>query len=108
MPPAKNEKPLQLADTLHDLAILRASDIDLSKFLPNVIAQAHTHAEMDEYVNKSYELAREARAAIRIADSDKVDAEGAKLDSIRSELEGVLERVEGAESTLQSPSNPSP
>ena len=110
MPIKKNEKPLQLADTLHDLAILRASDISLSRRLPRAIAQAQTNGEMDEYVTKSYEFAREARAAIRIADGDKVDAEGSKIDAIRSELEGVMERISGAESTLlmNSPSSSKP
>ncbi|KAL5484931.1 hypothetical protein ACEPAI_7573 [Sanghuangporus weigelae] len=31
---AADAKPLPLSDTLHDLAVLRASDIDLAAFLP--------------------------------------------------------------------------
>ena len=90
----KNEKPLQLADTLHDLAILRASDIDLLNLLPKIPRQSSAEAEADEYVDKSYEFIREARAAIRIADSDKVDIQGAKIDSIRSEMESIAGQIE--------------
>jgi len=54
-------KPLALENTLRDLALLRASEVDLSALLPmanDIPAKVHS---VDATVESSYDLVREAR-----------------------------------------------
>ncbi|KAL5528173.1 hypothetical protein ACEPAF_7309 [Sanghuangporus sanghuang] len=111
-------KPLPLGDTLHDLAVLRASDIDLAAFLPAPAPSDQTQTastppktnpdpeanqqisagdsdesselERDRLVARSFEYVREGRAAIRLLHRGDVDNQGARVDKVRSELEEIL------------------
>ncbi|KAL5507020.1 hypothetical protein ACEPAH_6476 [Sanghuangporus vaninii] len=111
-------KPLPLSDTLHDLAVLRASDIDLAAFLPAPAPSDQTQTtsstppetnpdpeanqqipagdadsselERDRLVARSFEYVREGRAAIRLLHRGDVDKQSARIDKVRSELEEIL------------------
>lgn len=105
-PKAADSKPLPLSDTLHDLAVLRASDIDLAAFLPSssgdemdkkgaVISTTPSNiaagdTDRDQLVAKSFEYVREARAAIRLIHRGDVDNQGARVDTVRGGLEDIL------------------
>lgn len=105
--------PLPLGDTLRDLALLRAADLDLSTLLPpaavssaagpaesraDPAAAAGKHSGEDEIVQqsveRSYAFAKEARAVIRLLDRGSVDTEGAKLEEVRGKLEDVLRALD--------------
>ncbi|KAL7281012.1 hypothetical protein ACG7TL_004314 [Trametes sanguinea] len=104
---AKATHPLPLSSTLHDLALLRASDLDLAALLPpappassaNASSTAPTtgidrdpaDAEVEESVQKSLAFSREARAALKLLHSEAVDKEGARVDSLREKLEDVVD-----------------
>lgn len=97
-PPSQDQKPLPLSDTLRDLAVLRASDIDLSEFLLPEEAgdsnskdpQSSGHDEQLRFVELSYDLVKEARAAIRILNRGDVDEQGTKIDDVRGGLEEIV------------------
>jgi hypothetical protein len=88
---------LPLSYTLRDLAILRSSDVDLAAVLAVTGAAASTPKTppstesdaVDAAVAASYELAREARAAVRLRDRGDADAQGARIDELRAVLEDV-------------------
>jgi hypothetical protein len=88
---------LPLSETLRDLALLRASDVDLAPALAAAAIPAQTpapgDAAVDASVDASYELAREARAAVRLLDRGEVDRQGARVDALRGVLEEVLAGV---------------
>lgn len=86
---AAKPDPLPLNDTLRDLALLRASDLDLSALLDQP-ADAHgSKSAVDATVDRSYELAREARAALKILHRDEVETQGSRVEGIRNLLEDV-------------------
>jgi hypothetical protein len=93
-------KALPLSETLRDLALLRASDLDLSSLLPATPPQAamasdnSENASVNSSVAQSYEFAVEARKAIRILNRGDVDSQGGRVESIRSQLEDVLKGLE--------------
>ncbi|OSC97075.1 hypothetical protein PYCCODRAFT_1198071 [Trametes coccinea BRFM310] len=103
----KATHPLPLSSTLHDLALLRASDLDLAALLPpgppsssaNASSTAptpgtETHADdaaVEQSVQKSLAFSREARAALKLLHTEAVDKEGARVDSLREKLEDVVE-----------------
>ena len=98
MPAASQDKsPLPLSDTLRDLAVLRASDIDLASFLPpeetsgSSIEQTQSGDQGKELraVERSFEFVKEARAAIRILNRGDVDEQGARIDEAREGLEEI-------------------
>ena len=105
--PSADSKPLPLEATLHDLAILRASDIDLSKCIPEASGSkvpASNGAgqlggdmtnERDRLLAQSYEYVKEGRAAIRLLHRGSVDAQGSLADTIRGTLEDLLAGLEG-------------
>ncbi|KAI0373574.1 hypothetical protein BV20DRAFT_746378 [Pilatotrama ljubarskyi] len=94
--------PLPLSSTLHDLALLRASDLDLASLLPPSSSStaappsdgSDSNAAVEESVRRSLEFSREARAALRLLHTDAVEKEGARVDAVREELEDVLEGLE--------------
>ena len=91
--------PFALEDTLRDLALLRASDLDLSSLLtattsPKTPVQPEGQSEVDISVELSYEFAREARKAIKIQNREGVDVQGERVEEARSKLEGVLHGLE--------------
>ena len=71
---AATNVPLSLEDTLHDMAVIRSSDIDLAAILasaipaPSPVSPARTGtwtaADVDASVARSHEFAQAARAAI--------------------------------------------
>ena len=96
--------PLPLTDTLRDLALLRASDIDLASILrSSASADSSTRAikptprddEKEALVERSYEFVREARAALRIVNRDEVNAQGKRIDDVRSALEETIVGMNG-------------
>jgi len=97
---SSKSKPLPLGETLHDLALFRASDLNLSSFLPapsqSSSAQTATTTEdyekstVDSSVFMSYEFVAEARKALRILNRGDVDSEGCKVENVRSQLEDML------------------
>ncbi|KAF8588690.1 hypothetical protein K439DRAFT_581777 [Ramaria rubella] len=85
--PAKDKQLLPLADILRDLALLRASDLDLTR-IPSEGEGAEKPE--DQSVQRSYEFVKEARAALRIQSRSELDSVGEKLDHVRESLEKVL------------------
>ncbi|KAH9987022.1 hypothetical protein BJV74DRAFT_732913, partial [Russula compacta] len=92
--------PLSLEDMLHDLAVIRASDIDLAAILasttttspsPRVPRSRSPATETDASVARSHEFARAARAAIRTKNRGDVEAQGERVNDVRGQLEEVVE-----------------
>jgi len=98
--------PLALEDTLRDLAILRASSVDLAAVLATTAsapagpvstplptttatAAAASDTAMDVSVSRSYEFARVARAAIKIRNKGDVEAQVERVNDVRGKLEDV-------------------
>ena len=94
----KDAPPLALEDTLRDLAILRASGVDLSAVLTSTTASAPaepvsttttTTTDADTSVSRSYEFARAARVAIKIRNKGDVEAQVERVNDARDKLEDV-------------------
>ncbi|KZT26799.1 hypothetical protein NEOLEDRAFT_210379 [Neolentinus lepideus HHB14362 ss-1] len=94
--------PLPLSEMLRDLALLRASDVDLAKVLaastgyPEQKPCSRPEAragdeEIRTSVEKSYEFVRQARAVIKLQDRMDVESQGARVEDLRSKLEDALE-----------------
>ena len=88
--------PLALEHTLRDLAILRASNVDLAAVLASnplptttVAAAGDASAATDISVLRSYEFARAARAAIKIRNRGDVEAQVERVNDVRGKLEDV-------------------
>jgi len=84
---------LPLADILHDLAVLRASGMEISKFLPHGDTQTDP-TPVAASVASSHEYTQAARKITRLHDSNKVEREGARIDDLRGKLEDLLEELE--------------
>lgn len=105
--PAKDTKPLALPDTLRDLALLRAYDIDLAGLVPkdktnpdlnlDSAQNITTDPAVETSLKASYEFVQTARAAIRIHVRGDVGVHGAKVDEARDKLETLLEELKDAE-----------
>lgn len=98
--------PLSLEDTLHDMAVIRSSDIDLAAILasampapspisPTGTAPAAAAADVDASVTRSHEFAQAARAAIKIKNRGDVEAQGERVNEVRGQLEEVVEGLVG-------------
>lgn len=88
-------KPLSLADTLHDLALLRASDVDLSNLLPSDPIHDEPRTEdnkkvIESALEDSYTFSTQARNAIKILNRGDLETQGEKIGDIRGRLEDVL------------------
>lgn len=104
---APKQNPLPLSDTLRDLALLRASDLDFASLLaesePASTPSSNTTPEnpvtndVRDSVQRSYEFVSEARAALKILNRNEVDKEGLRVDEVRGRLEEVLQGLEGAQ-----------
>lgn len=84
---------MPLDDTLRDLALIRACDIDLSSLVPASQVQSSresTTGNIDKSVERSYEFAREARAALKILHREEAEKQGTKIEDIRNTLEDTL------------------
>ncbi|KAH9924440.1 uncharacterized protein B0H18DRAFT_1012190 [Fomitopsis serialis] len=106
MPAKKKGNPLPLGDTLRDLALLRASDCNLSSALPSpsktVPSDTSSLAggqskDVNESVERSYEFVKETRAAIRLLHRGEADKQGGRLEEVRSRLEDVAKGLETEE-----------
>lgn len=100
---ATTAPPLALEDTLRDLAILRASSVDLAAVLASTTAApvsttplpttaadtTEEAAAMEVSVLRSYEFARVARAAIKIRNRGDVEAQVERVNDVRGKLEDV-------------------
>lgn len=105
---ATTAPPLALEDTLRDLAILRASGVDLAAVLastpvPTPLPATTTTTTdtttdttdeaaattMDASVLRSYEFARAARGAIKIRIKGDVEAQVERVNDVRGKLEDV-------------------
>jgi len=80
---------LPLSVTLNDLALLRASDVDLSSVL-----EPSKETPFEESLQSSLELAKEARAVMKIANNGSIDNQGARIDGIRAQCEEVLTNLD--------------
>ena len=107
-PSSKDTHPLPLSSTLHDLALLRASDLDFASLLPQPSQSAMTEsaatatdassspssdpndAAVEDSVQRSLEFSREARAALKLLHTDAVEREGGRLEDVRGRLEDVM------------------
>jgi hypothetical protein len=83
---------LPLSVTLRDLAVLRASEVDLSKVLAPQDASPD-----DEQLQRSLEFSKEARNALKLANNGSIERQGARIDEIRALGEQVLEALENPE-----------
>lgn len=95
--------PLSLEDTLHDMAVIRSSDIDLAAILASApspvsstgTATAPAIADVEASVARSHDFAQAARAAIKIKNREDVEAQGERVNEVRSRLEEVVEGLVG-------------
>jgi hypothetical protein len=90
---SKNKQPLPLADTLRDLALLRASDVDLASVLPDRDGAAKPDMNAQS-VQRSYEFVKEARATLRLQNRGDLDHHGDNVERIREGLEEVVKGLE--------------
>jgi hypothetical protein len=106
---AATNPPLSLEDTLHDMAVIRSSDIDLAAILasampmPSPVSPTRTAtwtaapaaADVDATVARSHEFAQAARAAIKIKNRGDVEAQGERVNEVRGQLEEMVEGLVG-------------
>ncbi|KIK61215.1 hypothetical protein GYMLUDRAFT_592031 [Collybiopsis luxurians FD-317 M1] len=88
-------KAFPLPDVLRDLALLRASDVQLASLVPESSQSSSSNKELDSDLERSYQFTKEARAAIRLRDGGKVEDEASRLDTVRSGLEEFVKGLEG-------------
>ena len=86
----ENETPLPLADTLRDLAALRAAGVDLARVLPE------PGPEPNAAVARSYAFVEAARAALRLQQRDELAQHGERVERVRGGLEEILHGLAGA------------
>ena len=92
---ASKNNPLPLHDTLRDLALLRASSVDLSG-LVNDAVPLHSSGEtegVEESTIQSYTFVREARAMLRMHNSGEAQKQAAKIEKMQEELGDVLKSL---------------
>ncbi|KAI6121320.1 hypothetical protein F5141DRAFT_1042608 [Pisolithus sp. B1] len=88
--PADKSKPLALADTLHDLALIRASDVDLSILIPDRDMSVTEDAEVSKSVELSHEFVAETRAALRAYNSGDMQRKNVEIQRAQAQLEELL------------------
>ena len=87
---SKSRKPLPLSDILRDLALLRASALDIPEIFKaaqhdsDVISSS---PESDPSVAASYSYVATVRAAIKLKDLGKLEAVGKKIEDARNKYE---------------------
>jgi hypothetical protein len=89
------EQPLPFADILRDLALLRATDVNLAGVFSEADEVTMRDAGVESSVQQSYEFVKEARAAVRIQNRGTLDGVGENLECLREGLEEVLKGLEG-------------
>ena len=95
---ASRPQPLALENTLRDLALIRACDIDLSSYVPTAESPERdpkgtdsTNNNVDQSVQLSYEFVRQARAVIKILNKEDVEKQGGRIENVKSALEDTLD-----------------
>lgn len=94
--------PLPLEDTLRDLALIRAFEVDLTSVLAssNTVTSAPSAVPTDrdsaveQSVARSYEFAKAAREAMRVQNRGDVDKQGERVEMVRAKLAEVGEVLE--------------
>ena len=95
MPTSKEkEQGLPLGAVLRDLALLRASGVDLSLLVPGT--GECSDGVIEGSVAASYSFVEEGRRVIRLHGRGDLGAEGEKVEAIRAELEGVARGLAAA------------
>ncbi|KAG2746398.1 hypothetical protein P692DRAFT_20835979 [Suillus brevipes Sb2] len=85
--------PLPLHDTLRDLALLRASSVDLSGLIADDATSSQAPREVEvveESTIQSYAFVKEARNALRMHDSGEAQKQAARIEKLQVELVDVL------------------
>lgn len=80
---------LPLSVTLRDLAILRATDVDLSSVLDK-----QDPSPMDSSVERSIEFAREARTILKSSNKDSLEKQGDRIEETRALGTEILESLQ--------------
>ncbi|KAF8891692.1 hypothetical protein BD779DRAFT_1670670 [Infundibulicybe gibba] len=83
----KNSKPLSLANTLNDLALIRSLNITLP-VQPHVANQ--DSESLDASLAKSQEFIYNTRQAMKIVDRGEVEREGERVELARNQLDELL------------------
>ena len=92
---ATDKQPLPLADILRDLALLRASDVNIAEVCSDVDEEVTKRdTDVENSVQRSYEFVKEARAALRIQNRGELEGVGENLGRLREDLEEVLKGLE--------------
>lgn len=102
---APKTNPLPFSETLRDLALLRASDLDFTSILSSVEedpssqhpSEGDVPGDVRESVQRSYDFVHESRAALKILNRNEVEREGLRVDDVRSRIEDVLEGLDSEE-----------
>ncbi|KAK7472888.1 hypothetical protein VKT23_000996 [Stygiomarasmius scandens] len=87
----KDAKAFPPSGILKDLALLRTSDIQLGGLVPGTAS--NTGEDLPE-LERSYAFVREARAAIKAHDSDAVERQADRLETVRGGLEEALKGLD--------------
>ncbi|KAI6044650.1 hypothetical protein EDC04DRAFT_2641445 [Pisolithus marmoratus] len=88
--PADRSKPLALADTLRDLALLRASNVDLSDLIPDRNMSVTEDPEVLKSVESSHEFVAETRTALRVYNSGDMQRKNVEIQRAQVQLEELL------------------
>ncbi|KIY46014.1 hypothetical protein FISHEDRAFT_47819 [Fistulina hepatica ATCC 64428] len=92
--PKGDTKPLALGDTLRDLALLRASSVELGSVMQDTVSPiAPSSANVAKAVADSYEFAKQARAAVKTQRRGDLDDVGRRLEEVRHKLEQVQKGI---------------
>lgn len=86
------KKALPLEATLRDLALLRASDVQLGNVLPQKQAGQTGDAALDESVGRATDFIKDARAVTRV--DYKIEQAGGRLEGVRATLDEVASGLE--------------
>ncbi|KAF9497290.1 hypothetical protein BDN71DRAFT_1414470 [Pleurotus eryngii] len=88
---SKDTKAFPLNETLRDIAILRSSDIELSKLglIPKSSSSQEVEGEVSDSVKLSYEYVAEAKKVMAIANKGTVDSLADNVESLRGQLDKI-------------------
>ncbi|KAF4567763.1 hypothetical protein EYR40_006770 [Pleurotus pulmonarius] len=87
---SKDAKAFPLSETLRDLALLRSSDIDLSKLgLKSDSPSGQVDGDVSDSVKLSYEYVAEAKKVMAIANKGSVDSLADNVESLRGKLDEI-------------------
>ncbi|KAJ6558563.1 hypothetical protein DFH09DRAFT_534787 [Mycena vulgaris] len=81
-----NTKSLPLSATLRDLALLRASGLDVAALVPTLPTQTPP-TPADSTVERSYEFVKQARTAIKIHNRGDLETVGMDVEATRTKVE---------------------